>query len=222
MDWSVLVSAAPAGFRGWLSTWAPLAEWFVAGGTLALAGATAFLAWQTRQEARTVREQTEAVRDEAHSVAQQVQLQREQAEASLRPVVFPVVPFDLARGLGRYEALGNKLIVLRNGGPGLALNVHGEVFWRSETQTLVRRAILATTIAAGGTEEAQISEHGVTSWANAMGHLDYRDVTGVEWQTRFRFGLGPGNELHVTVGPIDMRDRLESSEYPSPEWVSGS
>jgi hypothetical protein len=63
-----------------------VADWFVAAGTLALAGATAWLGLQARHEGSEVKSQAEAVRKQADAVTEQVKIGREQTAAILEQV----------------------------------------------------------------------------------------------------------------------------------------
>lgn len=82
--------AVCASLHHFLDTWAPLAEWAVAFGTLALALATAWLGFQARDEAKEVGNQASAVAQQVDVGRQQVAASKEQLESSQRPFVLPV------------------------------------------------------------------------------------------------------------------------------------
>jgi hypothetical protein len=101
-------------FHDWLERWAPLAEWGVAIGTAALAIATYVLAKRAKEEAA-------AVRAEAEQVAAQ-------GAAALRAHVYPETTAEWAWGWREWgEGNRDRVLPLRNGGPGVALNVEGHV-----------------------------------------------------------------------------------------------
>jgi hypothetical protein len=100
-------------FHDWLDRWAPLAEWAVAAGTIGLAIATYAVARSSRVEAKAVR-------------AEATQL-TEQAQVSLRAYVYPESSAEWAWGGGDWGGYRDRVLPLRNGGPGVALNVNGQV-----------------------------------------------------------------------------------------------
>jgi hypothetical protein len=79
----VTTIALATSFHHFVETWAPLAEWAVALGTLLLAGATAWLGWQAKNDAG-------AIRVQAAAVTRQVEIGQQQLEANQRPFVLPV------------------------------------------------------------------------------------------------------------------------------------
>jgi hypothetical protein len=171
IDWSA--------FHDWLERWASLAEWAVAAGTFALAIATFVLARRARDEAA-------AVRDEATRVA-------EQAVASLRAYVYPesTAEWTLGNAPGGYttgvsSGIGNKVLPLRNGGPGIALNVEGDIRAGTQGETF---AIYAGSIAPGQPLVARLAraiEGGWGAWAGTWhGALRYGDLNDDYWTTRF-------------------------------------
>jgi hypothetical protein len=125
IDWS--------GFHDWLERWAPLAEWGVVLGTLGLAAATVWLASRTNKAA-------EAAQAEAMQVAAQ-------GAAALRAHVYPETTAQWAWGTeGGASGLGQRVLPLRNGGPGVAINVEGQVRRGTEGE---RIALYAGSIAPG-------------------------------------------------------------------------
>lgn len=214
VDWNLLVGAGDVGLHGWLVRWAPLAEWLVAIGTSGLAAATFVLARRARDEAA-------AVRNEATIVAEQVQLQREQSVAATRPAVYPVPLFDWTRGAGVYSVRStNDVLPIKNGGPGLALNVHGACFAR-DPDSLSRPISLelyAGTLAANESFDATTECAVPHGWATVEGFILYNDILGDEWVTHFKCGLGRGGRLivgHEPPGRVadlgDPRDRYSYS-----------
>jgi DNA-binding transcriptional regulator of glucitol operon len=179
-----------SGFRHWLDKWSALAEWLVAAGTLGLAAATYVLARRARDEA-------EAVRSESDRLG-------EQARAALRAYVYVETSAGWAQGIDapemRWSAYRLQFLPLRNGGPGVALDVRG---------TLVE-PISGTTIPiyAGGVPPGQSlitrPRSAVSSWEGVLGELRYGDLNGDEWVTRFRFALGEGNQLYAEHDPPEQ------------------
>ena len=200
--------ASWAGLQQWLDRWAPLAEWAVAAGTFALAIATVWLAKRAH--------------DEAKQVGEQVALQREQIEASALPNVYPVARHDWAWKMdnSRYEGSNRTyLLPVKNGGPGLALNVTGQVCAREyEGMGAYQRSIIAGSIASGDEYDTRLSEGGVEQWiAGSFGYLRYDDVTGVSWETRF-ICRGRGTSVYFDVDPPRRTDELDEWRCPPPEW----
>jgi hypothetical protein len=171
MDWS--------GFHDWLEQWAPLAEWSVAAGTLALAIATFVLARSAQAEAA-------AVRDEATRLA-------EQAMASLRAYVYPESDAEWARGWGSWLGRTNDALPLRNGGPGVALNVEGRVRWPDGAQL----ALYGGSIAPGQAAMARPASPVSQGWINASGELRYADLNGDRWVIPFKIKAGEGGQLVI-------------------------
>lgn len=185
LDWS--------GFHDWLERWAPLAEWGVAAGTFALAVATFVLA-------RRVRDEAAAVRDEATRVA-------EQAVASLRAYVYPETSIEWAWNLDMVggTVLRDKALPLRNGGPGVALNVTGHVRRGTEGDPI---ALYVGSIAPGQAINARLAhpiEGGWGGWAGTwLGDLLYGDLNGDQWTTGFTITLRDG-QLVVEHEPPTQR-----------------
>lgn len=190
-------------FRHGLDETAALASWAVAAGTLILALATFELASRAREEA-------EAVRKEAVEVGSQVQLQREQMEAATRAYVYASIPADWAAGIRRNESLP-----LKNGGPGLALNVRGRAVWNTAPGAWIVVEIYASSIAPNDDVHARLSRVLAGGWQDSTGFVRYGDLNGDDWVTYFRFDLGEGNQLvgeHLQpqrVTPDGDPDRLD-------------
>jgi hypothetical protein len=122
--------------------------------------------------------------------------------AAQRPLVYPVVLREWAyAGEGTNYRLGNKRVLpLKNGGRGPALNVRGVVTALSPESTTYECELLAGTIAAGDFLDARLVPHpGVINWLGASGTLRYSDLVGGEYETRFDFAQNPHGEIAVTV-----------------------
>jgi hypothetical protein len=149
-----------SGTREFLDRWAPAAEWGVALGTGLLAIATAYLARKARDEAK-------AVRADADAVSRSVVLQEQQIAAALWPNVYPVAPVDWVNRQGRWAEFGDRLIVLKNAGPGVALNVRGKAFLAPGGVGPYTREIVAGTIAPGEDVDVRVTPFATAVWANA-------------------------------------------------------
>lgn len=211
-----VLAVASGRFRGWLEGTAPLAEWLVAGGTAALALATYTLAKRAGEEAA-------AVRDEARIVTEQVELQREQLESAIRPVVVPSTPLDWVLGTGVYAGMEKtkSSVLLVNCGNGPALNTHGVLYWEHRGSGIsAGRKFYAGSIAAGETLGARMSVPYVAGLAHAVGYVRFLDLAGDEWATEFRYGLGDGNQLYCDSQPPErLTDPLAlEGRYPPQDW----
>jgi hypothetical protein len=180
----VYLTVAVDRFRSGLDNTASLASWAVAAGTLVLASATFQLARRARDEAA-------AVRDEAEQVSEQIKLQREQYDASFRPCVYPSAPAEWVSGPSPNDAS----LPLKNGGPGLALNVRGRVVWNLSRGSWMTVYLYASSIAPADSADARLSKPAIKGWVGAMGYVRYADFAGKDWVTYFRFTLGEGNQL---------------------------
>jgi hypothetical protein len=185
----VTVSALPrlsvlsgwSGFHDWLERWAPLAEWGVAAGTAALAVATFVLAKRAREEAAAVRAETEQI--------------SAQVAAALRAYVYPETTAEWVWGAA--QPFGRRVLPLRNGGPGLALNVEGHMRRGTEGEHI---ALYAGSIAPGRALDARPAvqiEGGISGVVTWHGELRYGDLNGDQWTTRFTIGQGEGNQIVV-------------------------
>ena len=183
------VPLVSSGLHDWLARWAPLADWSVAAGTALLAFATFYLALKARAEARSVA-------DDSKQIAAQVALQREQIARADRAHVFPSTPTGWAIGAVEWQGRRAGVLPIKNGGPGLALNVNGKVYWRNQGAGEAWRTvtIYAGTIASGDEVEARLSAN-VNGWADAIGYLFHSDLAGEGWLTEFKYILGDGNQL---------------------------
>ncbi len=154
--------------------------WVVAGANIFLALGTVFLGLQARNEAR-------AVRTESTEVGEQVKLEREQLEASTRPYVVPA-PDSSWLTVGLDDVRWRERIPAKNAGPGVALNVRGELNFGPPTGVHVK--FMQTTFAPGDERDLLIEWSGQPQpgqdWIGVVGKLDYEDIRGHTWQTYFR------------------------------------
>jgi hypothetical protein len=123
--------------------------------------------------------------------------------AAQRPVVYPLALRAWANREvgGPYEVSGNgRVLPLKNGGRGPALNVSGEVTATTASGTRYERQIIAGTIAAGDLFDARIVPHpGIEHWGTAKGAIRYGDLAGGFYESRFECSHAPGGELVMVV-----------------------
>ena len=166
------------GFHDWLERWAPLAEWGVAIRTAMLALATVWLASRTKEAA-------DAAREEVTQIA-------EQGRATLRAYVYPEATHEWAWGRGSSGDLRDKVLPLRNGGPGVALNVEGQVQMGTEGMVIT---LYASSIAPGQAINARLAQPVSGRWGAWQwtwhGELRYGDLNGDFWTT-FRVSVKEG------------------------------
>lgn len=177
----VILAVANASFRHGLDKTASLASWAVAAGTLGLAAATVLLAKKAGEEAK-------AVLKEAKQVGEQVTLQRQQLEASRRPVVFPSLSGDPVDLRGQ---LVNQRLELKNGGPGVAVNASGRVYWPGSRPPLT---LHVGSIAPMDSVVARLSDYN-NDWDGGMGFVRYLDIDNRGWVTFFFFYEGEGHQV---------------------------
>jgi hypothetical protein len=143
-------------------------------------------------QADSLKQQAEAVRDQASATGRQVALSISTFEATLTPCVYP---FTDPQWLSVGQSTGLE-IPFRNGGPGVALNVSGQIYAR-ETQP--NTALIGTTLAGGDDGVVRLVQP-VGPWDGAYGYVNYRDLLDREWETRFEFVVAfHGSPITVEV-----------------------
>jgi hypothetical protein len=193
-------------FHDWLDRWAPLAEWAVAAGTIGLAIATYAVARSARAEAQ-------AVSTEATQLT-------EQAQASLRAYVYPESTAEWAWGAREWaEGFRDRVLPLRNGGPGVALNVGGHVDRGTEGE---RIELYAGSIAPGHTINARPArqiEGGWGSWDGTWhGELRFGDLNDDHWITHFTITVGAGGgQIVVQHEPPERFEDAMRESRPDPD-----
>lgn len=122
--------------------------------------------------------------------------------AAHRPVVYPVLLDEWLSGSGTAYQHGRhkRLIPLKNGGRGPALNVRGSLTVTTESGQHVHE-ILASTIAAGDLLNARLVPpcDAPTGWSGAQGMVTFRDLSGGTWQQPFDFKKSSHGELELDV-----------------------
>ncbi len=139
-------------------------------------------------------------REEVHR-KEQIETEWAREWAAQRPVVYPVALPDWAYAQegSRYRTGNARVLPLKNGGRGPALNVRGSVIATGSDATAYERELEAGTIAAGDLLDARLRQPGVQHWGSAKGVLRYSDLAGTEYETHFKGSLNIGNEIVLTV-----------------------
>lgn len=89
---------------------------------------------------------------------------------------------------------------MKNGGPGVALNVRARLDWPAPAGVYVES--VPTSLAPDDSADLRIN-WGVqprTDWAGVSGALTYFDITGAVWQTQFHVSIGNFDRRIVDVG----------------------
>jgi hypothetical protein len=203
-----------ASFHDFLHTWAPLAAWAVAAGTLALALATWWLGTKARKEA-------ESVGDQAKAVSKQVELEQQQLEASQRPFVLPITegwgPWMFWPGERQFPlSLGaspEPWMMLSNSGAGPAINIRGGLYWHRGIGGGWQ--VIPTSIGAGEHVPTNLEAHAgyEVKWPEAEGYLRYSDLAGSERQTRFRYRQKASGQYAVEVTAAGKTSDLGEPDY---------
>ena len=161
-----------------VSLWIALASVLLAGGSLAVA----FLAYQASRKA--------------------LEDSWTREWAAQRPVVYPVLLEEWLSGTsGMYRSGAHRrLLPLKNGGRGPALNIRGALMVTSEDGER-EHAILAGTIAAGDLLIARLVPPcaAPSDWMRASGAITYRDLAGGTWEQPFEIGKSSEGELELSL-----------------------
>ena len=144
----------------------------------------------------------------------QVLLQRRQLAASERPCVYPITPSPWLKDLGGR----GRWLAFRNGGPGIAQNVRGELWWHDENGHTV---LVGQTLGPGDHFRVWLlDQKRVTRWFGAEGYVIYEDVRGDEWQSRFRYEHD-GRQVWARLDEWDRSSQLGDPQvaFPRDEWA---
>ena len=190
---SVATVVAGGAFRAWLGRWAPLAEWVVAIATGALALATFNLARRAREEAK--------------NVADDVRAQKDQMKLGLRAYVFP-------RQLSS-QGPAATLALIVNGGPGMAVNVRGTVYWPNSGAGVAHTSIeiYGESLAPSAEREIQLNR-ALNDFPDGFGFLRYSDLNGDEWLTDFKVRASPDRPVFEHQPP-ELFDENHWRRYPA-------
>jgi hypothetical protein len=166
-----------------------VANWAVAGGTIAVAVGTLVLAFFTF---RSVQGATAELR-----------LERDRLVAAQTPRVFPTPPIEWSEGAPPYNMelrLWPTVLPVTNGGPGVALNVRARLEWPGAGGQYV--GTVPSSIAPGQFTDLRINWGGdpLTDWANVVGALTYEDIHGTQWRTNFTVTTEAQGRRNINVG----------------------
>ena len=181
----------------------------VAIGTLALAAVTFALVLVTKRS-------VDAAKDE-------IGIERRRIEAGQWPRVFPM-PLD--RWVASRESYSggqsSRVLPIKNGGTGVALNVHGQLDFTGQGGPVVE--LVNTSLGANDTidivldwptPEAGIYWQGeglIGDWSDCTGWLDYEGVGGESWRTSFRISTeGDRGFRRVRIGTTEMTRRADGT-----------
>jgi len=163
------------------------ADWSVAIGTIAVAVATLALAWVTRRSVKTATDE--------------LRLERDRLTASQWPRVFPTPEIAWSEGASPYNFDPHTwptVLPVKNGGPGVALNVRARLVWPGPEGHNVET--VPVSLAPDGSTDLRINWAGQpeTYWDNVNGRLTYRDIHGGMWQTDFHISVAThGRSVNV-------------------------
>ncbi len=202
-----------ASAQHFLAVW-QIPSWAVAVGTVFLGCATVWLGWQARNEAGAVATQAKLSGD-------QLELTRQQLEASQRPMVLPITegwgPWMFWPGPRQFDpAMGESpepWMMLSNAGAGPAINIRGGLYWRGGIGGGWQ--VVPTSIGAGEHIATALEKHvgQEVKWPEAEGYVSYSDLAGTEWQTRFRYRQNAAGQMSVEVLAVGRTSDLGEPQY---------
>jgi len=165
-----------------------------AGGTLFLGFVTVWLVTVTK---RSVAKTAEAVK-----------LEQEQMARAQEPRVFPTAPAAWTEGAEPYAGRWHEVLPVENGGPGVALNVRGELTFHLQGGD-VAVSLVPTNLAPGDKVDMRINWQGarepVTDWTSVHGQLYYEDISGARWTTDFTVNIEGRRFVNVQRSGMVMR-----------------
>jgi hypothetical protein len=184
---------------GWLSrSHGHWFDWGVAVGTATAYGtvALAFVTWRL----------VSSTREDAAGTLRLAKLAEQDQEVRIRPCVYPY-------SLRHLELVMGDLVVLplQNGGQGLALNVSGHIYWPAGDAALASTTLYPGDIVQLPVRGSVPIEIGSDIW----GRLEYRDLRGRSWETRFIIEFGPDQNLRPSVRAYGRAEALPSGSYPA-------
>jgi hypothetical protein len=141
---------------------------------------------------------------------------KHELERADRPFLYPITDH---RWLAEDAATGVRL-AFRNGGSGVAQNVHGRVWWAT-ADGADGAYLIGQTLAAGDHSGIRLAYehegHRIASWEKVAGYVTYRDTADDEWTTEFDYTLIKG-QIAANVVAWGRANRLKRRNYPPPEW----
>jgi hypothetical protein len=91
------------------------------------------------------------------------------------------------------------VLPVKNGGPGVALNVWATLEWPATGQNI---RTVPTSLAPGDSDTLRIDwrNEPITDWDNVKGVIVYEDIAHVIWETSFHVTAPAGQRRSVYVG----------------------
>jgi hypothetical protein len=128
--------------------------------------------------------------------------------AAQRPVIYPMLTDEWLSGRkgGSSRLSACRLLPLKNGGRGPALNVVGTITVASGGKMREHR-ILASTVAAGDVLHARLDPPAAKAadWDSANGSVAYSDLAGGTYEQLFVITKGPGGEFELRLDELSQR-----------------
>lgn len=155
------------------------------------------------------------MKDNSGAVREQVELQREQAEAAQRPLVVPAPSAGWTDGKHPYNSQSGPppwtlVLPVKNVGPGAALNVTGHIdfgpLFGDKPDKVVQ--LVSTSLGSSESQDLRLDwrRQPNTDWSSATGKLDYEDVAGGRWETFFDVDVENGRRyIRVRETVLAMR-----------------
>jgi hypothetical protein len=147
------------------------------------------------------------------TATKELRLERQRVTAAQTPRVFPAPPIEWTEGTEPYTHNPRHwadVLPVKNGGPGVALNVRARLEWPAPGGVNVET--VPTSLAPGDSADLRINWGGKaeTDWSNVVGTLTYEDVAHVVWQTDFHITTKTLNRRIV-----DVRDTIRLAADPA-------
>jgi hypothetical protein len=146
-----------------------------------------------------------SARDDAAGTLELAQLATRDQEAQLRPCVYPFFNRHV-----ELERDGLTVLPLQNGGQGLALNVTGQIYCSSGNC-----ALASTTLHPA--DNVQLPIRGsipINVGDEIWGRIEYRDLLGRAWETRFVVEVGPDKLPRPSIRAYGRTEGLSPNAYP--------
>ncbi len=108
---------------------------------------------------------------------------------------------------------------MTNAGAGPALNIRGALHWSGTAGAA--SSLHPQVLAVGESGEALVLGEGIeVNWTNAVGYLRYHDLSGIEWQTHFRFRADGRGNISVQTLAVGRTSEFGEPGYNSDGWVN--
>ncbi len=142
--------------------------------------------------------------------SRQLAVEAKRLEASQWPRLFPVALNDWIASSGDYDnERWRRVLPVRNGGPGVALNVTGHLEWKKSPGDAVNT--VTTSIGPGDLQDLRPNWIGQQrpleseKWDQVAGRLDYDDINGGRWRTSFRIETEGNRAIRVQATELLLR-----------------